>query len=130
MLSSKQIRRIAKQLFNSCKVDDALDENRVRIVVDELIEHKPRGYIQILKVFHRLVKLEIEKRTAYVETAVEINGDLRNSIEANLRKRYGERLRIFFSVNPDLIGGVRIKVGSNVFDSSIRNRLNELLESF
>jgi F-type H+-transporting ATPase subunit delta len=130
MLSSKQIRRIAKQLFNSCKVDDTLDENRVRIVVNELIERKPRGYIQILKVFQRLVKLEIEKRTAYVETAVEIDTDLRNSIEANLKRQYGNRLRVFFSVNPDLIGGMKVKVGSNVFDSSIRNRLTELLQSF
>ena len=130
MLSSKQTRRIAKQLFNSCKVDDTLDENRVRIVVNELIERKPRGYIQILKVFQRLIKLEIEKRTAYVETAVEIDTDLRNSIEANLKRQYGNRLKVFFSVNPDLIGGMKVKVGSNVFDSSIRNRLTELLQSF
>lgn len=130
MLSSKQIRRIARSLFNSCKADDVFDEDRARVVINELIEKKPRGYIQILKVFKRLVKLEIEKRTAHVETAVEINGELRNSIEINLRKKYGERLRIVYSVNPDLIGGMRIKIGSTVYDNTIRNRLNELLTSF
>jgi len=51
-------------------------------------------------------------------------------VTASLTKRYGAGLNISFGVNPELIGGLRVKVGSDVFDGSVRSRLNALAESF
>ncbi len=45
---------------------------------------------------------------------------------ADLQKRYGQDLTTEFSVNPALLGGMRIRVGSDVWDSSVRNRLERL----
>ena len=56
MKGSKQSRRDAKQLFQSCQVDGALDEARVRQAVALLIEKKPRGYFGTLQELQRLVK--------------------------------------------------------------------------
>jgi F-type H+-transporting ATPase subunit delta len=45
---------------------------------------------------------------------------------ANLKKKYGGDLTAEFVVNPQLLGGMRIRVGSDVWDGSVRNRLERL----
>ena len=54
---------------------------------------------------------------------------LKTSVTANLTRRYGSGLDITFGVNPELIGGLRVKVGSDVFDGSVKARLGELEEN-
>lgn len=130
MKISKQARRDAKQLFACCRVNGLLEENRVRQALKEVIGKKPRRYVAILSHFHRLVKLDVERRTARVESAVSPSDALRSSVTANLAQRYGSGLNVAFAVNPELIGGLRIKVGSDVYDGSVKARLSALEESF
>lgn len=129
MKISKQARRDGKALFNTCKVNGVLDENRVRQAVAAVIAQKPRGYVGILSHFQRLVKLDIERRTARIESATQLSEALAASVKANLAQRYGQGLSVNFAVNPALIGGLRVKVGSDVFDGSVRARLDALAES-
>jgi F-type H+-transporting ATPase subunit delta len=129
MKISKQARRDGKTLFNICRVDGVLDENRVRQAVSSVITQKPRGYLATLSHFQRLVKLDIERRTARVESAAPLPDELTTSVKAELAWRYGQNLNVSFVVNKDLIGGLRVKVGSDVYDGSIRARLNELAEA-
>ena len=130
MKISKQSKRDAKQLFNCCKVGGVVDENRARQAVSAVIAKKPRGFAAILSHFQRLLKLDIERRTARAESAVAVSDALKTSVTASLTKRYGAGLNISFGVNPELIGGLRVKVGSDVYDGSVRARLNALAESF
>jgi F-type H+-transporting ATPase subunit delta len=130
MKISKQARREAKQLFRSCLVKGLLDENRARQVVQHVLELKPRGYVAILSHFQRLLKLDIERRTATIESAVALAQEVREEVQANLNRVYGPGLNISFAQNPALIGGMRIKVGSDVYDGSIQARLAALQESF
>ncbi len=129
MKISKQARRDAKSLFQTCKVNGLLEDNRARQAVSAVIAQKPRGYVAILHHFQRLVKLDLDRRTARVENAVETPPELMNSIRANLERRYGSGLNISFGVNPGLIGGLRIKVGSDVYDGSVKARLEALKSS-
>jgi F-type H+-transporting ATPase subunit delta len=130
MKINKQARRDGKELFNTCKVNGVLDEKRVRQAVSQTIEKKPRGYLSALSHFQRLVRLELERCTARVEGAAALPDALQQSIKANLVKRYGAGLNVEFSVNKDLIGGVRIKAGSDVYDGSVKARLAELEGTF
>lgn len=130
MKISKQARREAKQLFQACLVGGLPDEERVKRAVSLLIEKKPRGYMAILSHFHRLLKLDIERRSALVESAVPLSDEQRAALEHNLSRLHAEGLQVAFSVNAGLIGGLRVKVGSDVYDSSVREKLNELRESF
>ena len=129
MKISKQARRDAKSLFQTCKVNGLLEDNRARQAVSAVIARKPRGYVAILHHFQRLVKLDLDRRTARVENAVETPPELMNSIRANLERRYGSGLNISFGTNPGLIGGLRIKVGSDVYDGSVKARLEALQSS-
>ena len=130
MKISKQERRDAKELFRSCRVNGVLDEGRVREVVGKVIAAKPRGYLPILSQFARLVKLDLDRRTAFVESAVPLAEPQQASVKANLTQRYGPGLIFSFSQNPSLLGGLRVQVGSDVFDGSVKARLAALEESF
>lgn len=126
MKISKQAQRDAKQLFRSCVVNGTLDEDRARKIVGQLLASKPRGYEQILAQFQRLIKLDVERRTAMVESATPVSPELQANVTAQLTKLYGNGLNISFAQNPALIGGLRIKVGSDVYDGSVRARLAAL----
>lgn len=130
MKISKQARRDAKQLFRSASVNGVMDEGRVRTAVTQLLAQKPRGYVGILSHFHRLVKLEVARRAAKVESATELSAVEQSAIRNNLGLRYGQGLNVIFTQNPALIGGLRVQVGSDVFDGSVQGRLNALKESF
>lgn len=130
MKVSKQARRDAKQLFRQCLVDGLLDESRARQVVQQVITRKPRGYVAILSHFQRLVKLDIARRTARVESATVLTENLRAGVQSNLARRYGSGLNVSFDQNPALVGGLRVQVGSDVYDGTIRARLATLEESF
>jgi F-type H+-transporting ATPase subunit delta len=130
MKISKQSRRDGKQLFRCCLDQGVLDGNRVREAVSKVAAAKPRGYIAILTHFQRLVKLEVDRRTAKVESPVPLSADSRSDVERKLSALYGQGLDISFAQNPALIGGLRIKVGSDVYDGSVQSRLAALQESF
>jgi F-type H+-transporting ATPase subunit delta len=130
MKISKQAQRDARQLFRSCLVNGILDEARVRQAMSLLMEKKPRGYVEILSRLHRLVKLDMAKRTAKVEGAVENSPAQIAEIKSNLEKRYGSGLNVSYVVNPSLIGGLRIQVGSDLYDGSVKTRLEKLAQSF
>ncbi|HOX59817.1 MAG TPA: F0F1 ATP synthase subunit delta [Candidatus Paceibacterota bacterium] len=130
MKTSKQARRDAKELFYSCRVDGLLDEAKVRQVVQRIIAAKPRGYFAILSHFQRLVRLDLHRRTARVESAVPLAEPQQAAIRTNLARRYGNGLIFAFSQNPGLIGGLRVQVGSDVFDGSVQARLARLEYSF
>lgn len=130
MKISKQSRRDAKALLSACRVNGVLDESRVRQTVTTVIARKPRGYVATLSHFQRLVKLDIDRRSACVEGAVETTPSLRQAIETSLSQRYGPGLNVTFRVNPALIGGLRIRVGSDVIDGSVAARLAALEETF
>jgi F-type H+-transporting ATPase subunit delta len=130
MKISKQARRDAKELFRSTVVNGVLDENRVRNVVGKVVQLKPRGYVHILSHFQRLVKLEVERRTAKVESATPLSAEVQADVTNKLGKLYGQGLNISFTQNPALLGGLRIKVGSDVYDGSVQARLDNLVETF
>ena len=130
MKGSKQSRRDAKQLFQSCQVNDALDEDRVRQVVALLIEKKPRGYFGTLQEFQRLVKLDVNSRSARVESAVALNDTQQQTVRDGLSRLKGSEVAVEFAQNADLIGGMRVRLGDDVFDGSVRTRLTRLGEKF
>jgi F-type H+-transporting ATPase subunit delta len=130
MKITKQARRDAKALFQSCLTNGVLDEAKVRTVVQKVLAAKPRGYMGVLQHFQRLVKLDIDRRTALIESATALGPAQQTELTGMLARRYGPGLQISFAHNPGLLGGVRIKVGSDVIDGTIQGRLNRLAETF
>ena len=129
MRTRSQIQRGAKQLYRLCLVDGFLDDERVLQVVKQLIVGKKRGSAALLAQFQRLVRLDREAHTANIETAVALPADLRTNVEERVKKIYGPRVDMQFAQKPALIGGMRIKVGSDVYDGSVQSELESLEKS-
>jgi F-type H+-transporting ATPase subunit delta len=130
MTINRQAKREATQLFRFCRQDGLADESRVREVVRRLIAAGYRESPAILAHFLRLVRLDREQHTAKVESATSLPADLRAATEVSLARLYGPGLIASFSERPSLIGGMRIQVGSDVYDGSVLGRLAALEKSF
>jgi F-type H+-transporting ATPase subunit delta len=126
MKATRRVKRAARELFQLCLVDGVLDEGRARQVAQRISTSGRRGAFPILSGFQRLVRLDRDRHTALVESATPLAGNLQEGITTDLTRRYGTGLATVFAQNPALIGGIRIKVGSDVYDGSIRARLAAL----
>ena len=126
MKLNKEIRQLSRRMVQASFTDGQLDAGRITSLVDSVIAEKPRNYVAVLKNYKRLLRLEVEKRRATIETASEVDPAIRSDIIANLKTKYGNDLSPEFKVDPQLLGGMRIRVGSDVWDSSVRNRLERL----
>lgn len=103
-----------------------LDHSKVSRVLAEVSSKRPAGYAQMLHEFHRLIRLEVERKTAIIQTASPIDAAARESLTNAVRQRFGADVEAHFSVNADLIAGVKIRVGSDLLDSNVRERLTRL----
>jgi F-type H+-transporting ATPase subunit delta len=126
MKGKKRIGRSARQLYRFCLVNGALDRDRARQVARHLAETKRRGGLALLSAFLRFVQLDEDRHAALVESAAPLATALREEVQAALTRIYGPHVAASFAENPALIGGMRIKVGSDVYDGSIRGRLAAL----
>lgn len=61
-----------------------------------------------------------------VTAAVELTGEERNTLAANLRKILRQEPVLNVRVDPDLLGGLVVQVGDSVIDTSVRSRLHSL----
>ncbi len=129
MKGSKDALRHARALFQTCVKDGKLDHDRVKSIVKRVGEEKPRGYLAILTAFQRLIRLELEKRHAVIESAVELTQDLKDDVLKNLKARYSDDVTSEFKVVPDLLGGMRVRVGSDIWDGSVKARLDRLSQA-
>ncbi len=125
MKINREARRDARKLFHICLVEGRIDEGRVRAVVQKLAHDRPRHFLAILTRFHKLVEIEVHKRTFFIESSVEL-ADKGASLVEGLKQRFGAPLATHYAVNPALLGGVLLRVGSRIWDGSIRQRLRVL----
>jgi F-type H+-transporting ATPase subunit delta len=126
MKAKRKVKRAARQLFRLCLVNGVLDEGRTRQVAQGIAASRRRGALAILSDFQRLVRLDSDRHSALVESATPLVPGMREGIQAGLTQVYGPGVEATFTENPALIGGMRIKVGSDVYDDSVRARLAAL----
>jgi F-type H+-transporting ATPase subunit delta len=123
MKLNKEIRRLSREMLRASFTDNQLDRGKIKSLVQSLVTKKPRHYIDILQNYKRLLRLEIEKRHAIIESASELSPPTSSKVATRLKQKYGDDLTTEFVVDPALLGGIRVHVGSDVWDGTIRNRL-------
>ncbi|HVJ83478.1 MAG TPA: F0F1 ATP synthase subunit delta [Planctomycetia bacterium] len=129
MILSKRARREAKRLFRLCVGEDGLDENRAREVARRIAASGNRGRAAALAALLGLIRLEVSRHTAAIVSAAPLGEDQRQEIVRGLAGIYGPGVKAEFTVEPALIGGVRVQVGSDVYDGSVRARFRDIESS-
>lgn len=128
MKIGKDTQNAARRLFRLCMDGNALSEDRVRFIARNIAERKPRHYEALLAAFSRLVEYAVKSRTATVQSAVPLTDEEKALIQQKLSAGYGEGLYYRWEVDPELLGGVRVQVGDDVKDGSVRSRIDRLAE--
>ncbi|MBL50186.1 MAG: H(+)-transporting ATPase [Roseibacillus sp.] len=113
-----------------CVEGDRVVDEKLRRAFKKIAADKPRGWQAILHELKRLTRLEMERRQVLVESAEELDASARERVQAGLAGKYGEDLTFEFKVNTELLGGMRVRVGNDVWDGSVRTRLERLSNSF
>jgi len=126
MTGGKEIKRIARDMTRASFTDGQLDRGRIDSIIQSLIARNPRNFYRILDAYKRLLRLEIMKRHAVIESAEALDQQTTSRVAMSLAKKYGAELTTEFVVKPELLGGMRIRVGSDVWDGTVRNRLERL----
>jgi F-type H+-transporting ATPase subunit delta len=130
MKINRHARQLAKKYFRAClRPDGTLDEPAMRSIIQLLVQEKPRSYIATLGRLERLIEIAVEERSVRVESAAPL-ADRGAGIFAELERRFGPPTRTAYEHNPSLLGGVRIRRGSSIWDGSVRGRLNRLERAF
>jgi F-type H+-transporting ATPase subunit delta len=130
MMTAKQAKRDAKRLFRLCLRDGIVDPARVRLIVGKVLDSKPRGYLSLLGHFCKFLNLESAKYTAEIQSAVPLTAELEATVQARLERLYGKWISSRFVLDRSLIGGMRIKIGNDVYDGSVRHGLDLLAKNF
>jgi F-type H+-transporting ATPase subunit delta len=128
MKINRAARAEAKSLFRICRSEKGLDEDRLRKVIGMISKQRPRGYLQVLGRLGQLVRLEVGRATHEVVSATKLE-DGGKAVFAVLEKHFGKALAQQAEVRPEVLGGLRIRVGSDVWDATIRGRLEALARS-
>jgi F-type H+-transporting ATPase subunit delta len=126
MKINKEIRQVSRAMLRASFTDGQLDRGKIASLAQSLIAKKPRRYIDILQNYKRLLRLEIEKRHAKIESASELSAHTSSNVVVKLKRKYGDDMTTEFVVDPALLGGMRVRVGSDVWDGTVRNRLERL----
>jgi len=126
MRATDKERRSARLLFGRCLVRGRPDPARIRLVARRLARSGQRTDLAVLTAFRRLVRLDRDRHSAVVESAASLGDDVREDIREGLGRVYGSGLEIQFVENAGLIAGVHIMVGSDVYDGSVKGRLDAI----
>jgi F-type H+-transporting ATPase subunit delta len=88
--------------------------------------HRPPHAVAVLKEFQRLVKAEIDRSQAVVEHAGPVQDSLVTSIAQSMTQRYRRPITGVARRNDSLLAGLRVRIGDDVYESSIAGQLAAL----
>jgi len=125
----KEALRTARQLLRATTRSGKVDEGFARAAVTKILTDKPRHYLALLTAYQRMLRLEVEQRHAVVESAQQLDEQEQQSVLTELRKKYGEDITAEYNTNAELLGGIRVKLGSTVWDGTVKSRLTALRDA-
>lgn len=106
--------------------DGRLSAERVSTVIETLAAKPPRNHLAVLREFrHEVVRFQRD-HTLKVESATEVSDETIEALVADYAKRYDRTLDVVREIRPELIAGMRLRVGDDVYDYSVRGRLSAL----
>jgi len=131
MKVSKEALDTARRFANICITSEGVvNEEGVNAVIAKLRETKPTNHQSILVAFKKFVETELKKGLASIESAVELTAEVKKNVESSLSSKYNRTLSFSYTTNPELLGGVKIRVGDDLIDNSVQAKIEKLQAAF
>jgi len=129
MAANKKAQQLARQLFKLSVVDGRISADRVTGVLGYIEKTQPAHQLTVLKSYRRLVATELAKSLAVVEHAGAVSDSILQAIAASMTRKYGRAISVSERTNPKLLAGLRVRVGDDVYESSVAGQLSVLAAS-
>ena len=84
--------------------------------------------LNIAQSFENLISVHKGNRVAKITSAQALSDEQLQEIQTNLNQKFDSDFNLNVNVDPNLIGGLKIQIGSQMIDSSIKNQLQLLKE--
>lgn len=104
-------------------VGDALDEQRQRTLINEFFSGVKSGTVVTLE------EVQISGASAEVTSALPLTNEEVEIVKRDILSKIGDQATVTFRVDPDILGGLVIKVGGKVIDASVAGQLESLRQS-
>jgi len=125
----KKIKLFARKLTELSLDDGQVSEERVTAVLDYLSNHPPRKHKETLKEYLYYIKKAIAQSKAVIEFAGALDDNSIAAIEKTLSETSGQTITSESRENAELIAGIRVHLGDNIYDASVAGRLGQLAQS-
>ena len=122
----KQIQQLARQFYQLSLAGGVVSADQVAGVLAYIEKHPPANALAVLKAYQRLVAAEVARGLAVVEHAGFANSAALDAIAAALSAKYHRPVTWVAKPAPDLLAGLRIRVGDDVYESSVAGQLAAL----
>ena len=105
--------------------------NKAHIIVDKFIEivSKNKRFSLLVNIINRFIDIENEKRGSVkteIISAKNLDDSQKDKIYKQLQSKLGQKLSVKYNVDESIIGGLIIKYGSTMIDSSLINKINKI----
>lgn len=125
-MQNRKITDFVRRLVELATEDGKLSAERVQAVLETLSANPPRNHLAIIRQFRHAVERFEREHTLVIESATELSESTASSLLEEYSKRYDRKLSLVQTENPSLIAGMRLRVGDDVYDLSVRGRLGAL----
>lgn len=119
--------------FSTAEKSDGLDRavtdadpvvvNFLKLLIEN---HRTPAVFRVRREFDRLWQEENKLLPVQVTSAVELDQATVNQIGDRIAQQTGRKIDLSASVEPEILGGIVVRVGNSILDASIRNRLEQL----
>jgi F-type H+-transporting ATPase subunit delta len=119
-------RRVARRIWLTCLQNGQVQPEALRLAVEALARHPERGGGAVLAALGERLRRYHCLHHARVESAVPLESATQEAVSGLLATGPGRAVSVEFAVDPELVAGIRARIGYTVFDASVRGRIERL----
>lgn len=126
MSTARKSAELARQLFSLTLDQGRLAPERVTAVLQWVDKHRPENPSAVLRAFKRLVEAEVARSQVVIEYAGDPSPAVLAEITASMIRHYGRPLETVAVARPELIAGLRVQVGCDIYENTVVSQLAAL----
>ena len=128
MKKSKQLQKAVTKLVEVSFKDGKIVESQITKAIKVLKSLPNYQVIEALSQYLRLLKREERKYTMYVEAAIPLSSAQLQKMKKIVEKKT-KITKVVTSLNPDILGGFKLRIGDEIWDETILGKINQVKEA-
>ena len=118
--------RLVRELVRLSRDGDRVSSERVEAVLTALRNRPPAGYREVVRLYRAAIARALQLEEVVIESAGPLSEETVADVVARFSASAGRSLRPVLKVRPDLLAGIRVRVGDDVWDASASGALSRL----